>query len=137
MKRCFHVETHRRSELINITSQVQAVVREAGLAEGLCWVFVPHTTAGVTINENADPTVVRDLLVTLERMVPWTGDYAHEEGNSAAHMKTSFMGSSVTVSVSRGSLDLGTWQGIFFAEFDGPRHRSVWVRMMPAAGDAG
>ena len=89
--------------------------------------FVPHTTAGVTINENADPDVVRDLTTALDRLVPWRGDYRHGEGNSAAHIKASLMGSSVRVLVSAGRLQLGTWQGVFFCEFDGPRQRTVWI----------
>ena len=98
-----------------------------GLKDGAVTVFVPHTTAGVTINENADPDVVSDMIAALERMVPWEAGYAHGEGNAAAHVKASLMGSSVRVLVEDGALQLGTWQGIYFCEFDGPRQRQVWI----------
>ena len=98
-----------------------------GLQHGVVTVFVPHTTAGVTINENADPDVTADLDTMLDRLVPWTGAYRHEEGNSAAHLKASLMGSSVRVILEDGRLQLGTWQAIYFCEFDGPRERTVWI----------
>ena len=119
--------TGGRTDFINLTAQIQAALRELGVREGSVTVFVPHTTAGITINENADPDVVRDLTTSLERLVPWRGDYQHGEGNSAAHLKASLLGSSVRVLVSAGRLQLGTWQGIFFCEFDGPRQREVWI----------
>ena len=122
------VQTKTRSEFVDITRQVQAAVDGLGLKDGVVTVFVPHTTAGVTINEHADPDVVSDLLSILDRLVPWTGDYSHGEGNTAAHMKAGLMGSSVRVIVTGGRLALGTWQGIFFCEFDGPRRREVWVQ---------
>jgi secondary thiamine-phosphate synthase enzyme len=122
------VRTSKRSQMVDITSEVQSAVSEAGLADGLCVVFVPHTTAGVTINENADPAVVRDLLTTLSGLVPESGDYAHAEGNSDAHLKAAMMGFSVQVFVEGGRLQLGTWQGIYFCEFDGPRNRQVWLK---------
>jgi len=106
---------------------VQEALAELGCADGAITVFVPHTTAGITINEHADPDVVADIGAALERMVPWRAGYAHGEGNSAAHVKASLMGSSVRVLVSGGRLCLGTWQGIFLCEFDGPRRREVWV----------
>ena len=121
------ITTGGRTDFINLTAQIQAALRELGVLEGSVTVFVPHTTAGITINENADPDVVRDLTTSLERLVPWRGDYHHGEGNSAAHLKASLMGSSVRVLVSAGRLQLGTWQGIFFCEFDGPRQREVWL----------
>ena len=121
------ISTAGRTEFLNLTVLVQAAVRELGVREGSVTVFVPHTTAGVTINENADPDVVRDLTTALDRLVPWRGDYRHGEGNSAAHIKASLMGSSVRVLVSAGRLQLGTWQGVFFCEFDGPRQRTVWI----------
>jgi secondary thiamine-phosphate synthase enzyme len=123
------VSTKQRCEFIDITHKVEERVRESGVKEGVCMVFVPHTTAGVTINENADPSVRRDILAALERAVPENAAYAHGEGNSPAHIKSSLMGSSVTVAVSGGRLVLGTWQGIFFCEFDGPRHRSALVQI--------
>ena len=124
----FDVKTHGRSEMINITSLVQGIVEQAGLAEGVVTVFVPHTTAGVTINENADPDVVHDVLEALDRAVPWQQDfYRHDEGNSAAHVKSSMVGCTATVPVSAGRMILGTWQAIYFCEFDGPRTRLVIV----------
>ena len=122
------VQTRSRSEFVNITRQVQAAVDGLGMKDGVITVFVPHTTAGITINENADPDVVSDILSVLDRVVPWSADYRHGEGNSAAHVKAGLMGSSVRVIVSGGRLTLGTWQGIFFCEFDGPRRREVWVQ---------
>jgi len=121
----FELRTGARTEMLDITSQVDAVVARSGVAEGLCCVYVPHTTAGVTVNENADPSVRHDVLRELNKIVPFDDAYTHAEGNSAAHIKASLMGSSVTVPVSGGRLALGTWQGIFFCEFDGPRARRV------------
>ncbi|MFZ5648865.1 MAG: secondary thiamine-phosphate synthase enzyme YjbQ [Bacillota bacterium] len=123
------LKSERRVQFITITEKVQGLVSGLGIREGAATVFVPHTTAGVTINENADPTVVRDIVAALERLVPENGDYRHSEGNSDAHIKASMMGSSVTVFINGGNLLLGTWQGIFFCEFDGPRKRKVWVRI--------
>jgi secondary thiamine-phosphate synthase enzyme len=126
----FQVRTPSRDALIEITEQVQQLVTRCGIEQGLCTVYVPHTTAGVTINENADPTVRRDVLAALDRLVPWRGDYAHAEGNAAAHVKASLMGSSCSVLVMGRRLRLGTWQGLYLAEFDGPRTRRVWVKVM-------
>ncbi len=123
------VRTSSHSCLIDITSQVERVVAKTGVQEGICHVFVPHTTAGITINENADATVKSDMLQSLEKIVPWKGDYEHSEGNSAAHIKASMLGSSQRIFISGGRLRLGVWQGIFFAEFDGPRTREVWVQV--------
>ena len=123
----FSVHTRGRTQFADITPQVQAAVSELGVQDGVMTVFVPHTTAGITINEHADPDVMADLEHILDRLVPWTGPYAHEEGNSAAHAKASLMGSSAQVIVSDGRLKLGTWQGVFLCEFDGPREREVWV----------
>ena len=126
--RRFSVTTTDRCQMQPITAQVQEAVAELGIRAGQCCVFVPHTTAGVTINENADPDVVHDLLHTLDRLVPRADQaYRHGEGNSAAHQKALMTGSSVTVLVEDGRLALGTWQGIFFCEFDGPRQRQVLV----------
>jgi secondary thiamine-phosphate synthase enzyme len=130
MKYLLKVRTSHRSELQNITDAVQAAVDKSGIQEGLCCVFVPHTTAGITVNENADPDVVRDMATALDRMVPWENDYAHTEGNSAAHIKTTMTGSSLTVIIEEGRLLLGTWQGIYFTEYDGPRQREVWVKIV-------
>ena len=124
------VKTNARTELIDITTQVQDVVRKSGRTDGLCMVYVPHTTAAVTINESADPSVARDVLMVLNDIVPWKADYRHMEGNSPAHVKSSLVGASELIAVENGSLQLGTWQGIFFCEFDGPRTRTVHVRMM-------
>ena len=124
------VETRSRTELVDITDRVQAAVTETGIREGVAYVYCSHTTAGVTINENADPTVCSDMLEILDRLVPWRGGYAHLEGNSAAHVKASLMGASCTVLVMGGRLRLGTWQGLYLAEFDGPRTRQVWVKVV-------
>ena len=121
------VTTHSRTEMVDITAEVQHAVEHAGMADGVCVVYVPHTTAGVTINENTDPAVRADVLKELNDIVPFEDGYAHAEGNSAAHIKASLIGSSVTVIVANGRLARGTWQGIYFCEFDGPRCRQVWV----------
>jgi secondary thiamine-phosphate synthase enzyme len=126
------IRTSSRSDLKNITGEVAAVVSATGVSQGVCVVFVAHTTAGVTINENADPAVRDDIETALDRMVPWNGPYRHSEGNSAAHLKATLVGSSVTIPVSEGHLALGTWQGIFFCEFDGPRTRHVYVQVLSA-----
>jgi secondary thiamine-phosphate synthase enzyme len=130
----FQVASKERCQFIDITSEVQEVVRTAGISQGLCTVFVPHTTAGVTINENADPSVVRDMLMELEKIVPFNDRYAHREGNSAAHIKASLLGSTVQLIVDAGRVSLGTWQGIYFCEFDGPRRRSVQVQVLGSSG---
>ncbi len=126
----FEVQTNRRNELLDITHRVQEQVRAAGVTQGLVTVFCPHTTAAITINENADPDVRTDLLMALERAVPNEG-FRHGEGNSDAHTKASLVGPSVTVIVEDGCLKLGTWQSVFFCEFDGPRRRKVWVQALP------
>ena len=124
------VRTEKRDQLVNITAQVQEIVRQQGISSGICVVFVPHTTAGVTINENADPDVVWDIIYELDKRIPWQDGYRHGEGNSAAHIKASLMGSAVTVIIEEGRLQLGTWQGIYFAEFDGPRQRKAYVKVL-------
>ena len=121
------IQTQERAEFVDITVRVQAAVMELGVKAGAVTVFVPHTTAGVTINENADPDVVIDIKTVLEKIVPWNGHYRHSEGNSAAHIKAGLMGSSVRVLVENGRLQLGTWQAIYFCEFDGPRTRLAWI----------
>jgi secondary thiamine-phosphate synthase enzyme len=115
--------------MVDITQDVQRVVAESGVNTGVCYLFCPHTTAGLTINENADPTVQSDVLQELEKIVPWRNGYDHAEGNSAAHIKASLMGASHFCLVEGGRLRLGTWQGVYLAEFDGPRHRHVWVQV--------
>ena len=124
----FDIKTHNRSEMLDITSHVQSAVNEAGIGDGLVTVFVPHTTAGVTVNENADPDVVRDMLAALDQAVPWQREfYRHDEGNSAAHVKSSMVGCSVGIPVGGGRMLLGTWQAVYFCEFDGPRTRKFIV----------
>lgn len=123
------VRTGKHTEMQDITQAVQAAVRETGVKEGICTVFVPHTTAAVTINENADPDVVRDFTMEIGKIVPWEDGYHHMEGNSAAHLKSSMIGFSEQVIIEDGRLLLGTWQGIYFCEYDGPRRRKVYVKV--------
>ncbi len=125
-----NVSTRSRTELVDITSQVQSVIAESGVQDGVCYVYVPHTTAGLTINENADPSVREDILMELNKTIPLEDNYKHREGNAAAHIKATIVGSSETLLVERGRLVLGTWQGIFFCEFDGPRSRRVLIRVI-------
>jgi secondary thiamine-phosphate synthase enzyme len=129
------IKTVRHSQALDITYQVSEYVKKTGLRQGWCQVFVKHTTAGVCVNEAADPSVMADLLAGLERMVPWEGPYTHAEGNSAAHIKSILSGSSVRVPVVNSRLDLGTWQGIFFLEFDGPRTRNFVVDVLAGSGE--
>ena len=129
----FTLETRARTDFVDLTSRIQDQVADLGLEEGVIVVFNPHTTAAVTINEGADPDVVRDMTGALDRIVPWQDGYHHAEGNAAAHIKASMFGSSVTVIVSGGRLQLGTWQKIWFCDFDGPRRRRVWVRAVPGS----
>lgn len=124
------IRTPSHACMVDITAQVSRVVSESGVDEGICYVFVPHTTAGLTINENADPTVKSDMLDHLDKLVPWRDGYQHSEGNSAAHIKASLMGPSHAILVQSGRLRLGTWQGVFLCEFDGPRSRRVWVKVV-------
>ena len=124
------IQTNTQTQILDITAQVQKVVGESGIAEGLCCVFVPHTTAGVTINENADPSVKQDIVMELNKVIPFNDNYSHLEGNSAAHIKASIIGSSVNIPVKNNNLLLGTWQGICFCEFDGPRQRHFYVKIV-------
>jgi secondary thiamine-phosphate synthase enzyme len=124
------ISTKSRAELVDITAEVQRTVREKGMQSGVCHVFVPHTTAGLTLNENWDPSVRADILMELDKIVPWQNNYRHAEGNAAAHIKASLMGSSQTILVEDGRLVLGTWQGIYLAEFDGPRRRRVLIKLV-------
>ncbi|MDI6852141.1 MAG: secondary thiamine-phosphate synthase enzyme YjbQ [Deltaproteobacteria bacterium] len=130
MLRTLDVRTGGKTEFIDLTSRVQDVVRESGVSEGLCHIFVPHTTAAVTINENADPSVKADILMVLNKIISDNEPYRHAEGNSPAHIKASLVGPQLTVLVSGGRLLLGTWQGIFFCEFDGPRSRRVHLKVI-------
>jgi len=124
------ISTKSRAEMIDITSKVENVVRESKAKAGLCHIFVPHTTAGITINENADPSVKRDIMDSLQRLIPFNAEYEHTEGNAAAHIKSTIVGTDKTVFVEDGELELGTWQGIFFCEFDGPRQRTVFITII-------
>jgi len=127
--RTLSIQTSRRTELKIVTVEVQSAVRDAGCAEGVCHLYVPHTTAGVLINEGYDPDVARDMEAALDKLVPRQGNYAHAEGNSDAHIKTALVGSSETVWIEGGRLSLGRWQQIFFAEFDGPRIRELRIKI--------
>jgi secondary thiamine-phosphate synthase enzyme len=126
------VKTRSGTELVDITHEVQKTVEASGIQDGLCFIYVPHTTAAVTINESADPSVKEDILMILNRMVPWEAEYRHLEGNSPAHIKSTLTGASELVAVEKGRLVLGTWQGIFFCEFDGPRTRKVQIHFLKA-----
>lgn len=121
------VKTRSRTEFVDITSHVRSAVSSLAVENGVITVFIPHTTAAVTINENADPDVVSDMAKALDRIIPWSAGYAHAEGNSAAHVKASLTGSSVRVIVENGELKLGIWQSVYFCEFDGPRARKAWI----------
>ena len=130
MTESFQVSTRSRSEFIDITGRVMNVLSSSNIRDGICQVFVPHTTAGITINENADPDVTADIIAALDQTIPWRNNYRHNEGNSAAHIKASLMGSSVLIPVKDGRLVLGTWQGVYCCEFDGPRTRNVIVNIL-------
>jgi secondary thiamine-phosphate synthase enzyme len=130
MIRQLRVKTNSRTELVDITQGVQRLVSESGVRSGLCYVYVPHTTSGITINENTDPNVGRDILKELNKVIPFDDNYGHTEGNSAAHIKSTIVGVSKTVLVEDGRLALGTWQALFFCEFDGPRERRVIVKVI-------
>ena len=124
------IKTSTKTELIDITSKIAKWVKESGVNEGLCMLYVPHTTAAVTINESADPSVRGDIMMVLNQIIPWDADYKHLEGNSPAHVKSTLVGASEVVAIENGSLVLGTWQGLFFCEFDGPRTRKIHVRIL-------
>jgi secondary thiamine-phosphate synthase enzyme len=124
------ISTRSQTELVDITSEVADIVRESRVKSGVCHIFVPHTTAGITINENADPSVRRDILNELNKLVPIDGDYEHSEGNAAAHIKSTIVGTDKTIFIEGGELKFGTWQGVYFLEFDGPRQRNVLVKIM-------
>ena len=124
------VKTHEKTELIDITTDINRIVQKSGVAQGLCLLYVPHTTSAVTINESADPSVKSDILMILNQVVPWEANYRHMEGNSPAHVKSTLVGPSQMIAIENSRLVLGTWQGIFFCEFDGPRNRKVHVRII-------
>ena len=126
----FFIETNSHTEFLDITSEVKEIVKNSKVKNGICFLYVPHTTASIFINENADPSVREDIENFLEKLVPEKGNYQHLEGNSASHIKSALLGSSLSIFVEDGNLLLGTWQGIFFAEFDGPRRREVWVKII-------
>jgi secondary thiamine-phosphate synthase enzyme len=129
------VKTREQTELIDVTSEIQKHIRARGVTDGLCMLYVPHTTAAVTINESADPSVRTDILMILNKIVPWEGGYRHSEGNSPAHVKATLVGASEMIAIENGHMVLGTWQGIFFCEFDGPRTRKLHIHVFknPAA----
>lgn len=124
------VKTNSRTELIDITQGVQRMVAESGIRSGVCHLYVPHTTSGLTVNENSDPNVGRDILKELNKVIPFDDQYGHTEGNSAAHIKSTLVGVSQSIMVEDGRLALGTWQAVFFCEFDGPRDRRVMIKIM-------
>ncbi len=125
------VVSHKRDEVIEITHLIQEIIKKENFKTGLVCIYIPHTTAGVFINENADPSVKKDILYSLDRLIPFIDrNYSHIEGNSASHVKASLVGTSQIVIVEKGKILLGTWQGIYFAEFDGPRKREIWVKIM-------
>lgn len=130
MIRQLRVQTKSRTELVDITQGIQRLVTESGVRSGVCYVYVPHTTSGITVNENTDPNVGRDILKELNKVIPFDDQYSHNEGNSAAHIKSTIVGVSKAVMVEEGRLALGTWQAIFYCEFDGPRDRRVFVKVM-------
>ncbi|MDO3379223.1 secondary thiamine-phosphate synthase enzyme YjbQ [Geoalkalibacter halelectricus] len=125
------IRSRKRTEMIEVTAEIRRLIAEAGIREGIAQLFVPHTTAAVTINENADPDVVTDLLAGLERLAPAAGGYRHAEGNSDAHIKSTLVGAGETLLIENGAPLLGTWQGVYFCEFDGPRQRRLLVKILP------
>lgn len=122
-----HISTNTRTEMVDITRRLNDLVKEHRISTGICYIYCPHTTAAVTINENADPTVVEDMLTTVNKLIPRNDQYLHMEGNSDAHIKATLFGQSETLLINNGKLMLGTWQGVYFCEFDGPRSRKLWV----------
>ncbi len=124
------LKSKSRIEFIDITDDIQQAISESGIKDGICYIYVPHTTAGITINEGADPSVKRDIITMLNKLIPFEGDYQHREGNSAAHIKSTIVGVSLFVIIADGKPQLGTWQSIYFCEFDGPRHRRIIVRII-------
>jgi len=130
MIKSINVKTKTRTEFVDITSEIQNLVDEAGIKSGICYIYVPHTTAGITINEGADPSVTKDIQTMLSKLIPHSFNYSHMEGNSDAHIKSTIVGVSKSILIDGGKLNLGTWQSVFFCEFDGPRHRRVLVKII-------
>jgi len=128
-----NITTGSKTEIISITSEIAHIVKKSGIKDGICVVYVPHTTAGITINEDADPSVKSDILKELNKVIPFDDNYSHLEGNAAAHIKASIVGSSINVIIKDGNLALGQWQGIFFCEFDGPRHRKAYIQILKSS----
>ena len=126
-----NIKTSKRIDLLDITDEIQKIVTKSKVRDGICFLFCPHTTAGLTINENADPSVRRDIINVLSKLVPENAGYSHMEGNADSHVKSSLLGQSLTIFIEGGQLAFGTWQGIYFCEGDGPRAREVWVKVMP------
>ena len=126
----FGVKTGQQTAMIEITSEIRKLVKDSGVKNGICVIYVPHTTAGISINENADPDVIRDFMMEMNKLIPLSDGYHHREGNSAAHIKSSMMGFSQTIIVEDGQLLMGTWQGVYFMEFDGPRIRKIHVKII-------
>ena len=124
------INTTNHAEMIDITSEIESITSKSNIKSGICTIFVPHTTAGITINENADPSVKKDILTTIEKLIPWNEKYSHIEGNSPAHIKSSLVGHSLNIIIEEGKILLGSWQGIFFCEFDGPRNRKIYVQLI-------
>ncbi len=130
MLKTLNIKSRTRTEFIDITDDINTIVRESGLKSGICYLYVPHTTAAITINEGADASVKRDILTALNKLVPLAGDYQHLEGNSDAHIKSSLIGVSTAILIEDSRLVVGTWQSVFFCEFDGPRHRKVFIKVI-------
>jgi secondary thiamine-phosphate synthase enzyme len=130
MLKSINIKTKTRTEFIDITEAIQNLIHESKIKNGICLVYVPHTTAGILINEGADPSVQRDIQKTLARLVPFEGDYSHAEGNAPAHIKSILTGTSQSIIIEGGRLHLGTWQSVFFCEFDGPRHRQILIKLI-------
>lgn len=130
MLETIEIRTRSRTEFLDLTPQIRQIVQKSGIRNGICYLFVPHTTAGLTINENADPSVQHDMLMETNKVIPFQDNYSHYEGNSAAHIKSSLFGNSLFVFIEDGTLVLGTWQGIYFCEFDGSRRRKIFVKIV-------
>jgi len=129
----YSINTHSRVEFVDITDLIRKAVRESAVRDGACIAYIPHTTAGITINENADPSVISDIIMQLGKIIPASGAYRHYEGNSDAHIKASLVGFSQTILIENGDLLLGTWQSIYFCEFDGPRQRKLYLKIIPSS----
>ncbi len=130
MLKTLNIKSKSKTEFVDITDDIHEAIKESGVKSGICYIYVPHTTAGITTNEGADPSVKRDILTTLNKLIPFEGDYQHMEGNSAAHIKSTLVGVSQFVIIEDGTAILGTWQSVYFCEFDGPRHRRVIVKIV-------